>query len=306
MGLDRRMVLLTLVIASVIVSAVASGFTINAAGAASQKTTTYEGADFGQPWPTPPNASGNVTIESTQAKATVEAAIPSFTIGTPTLHGTNWQVPIQNGANEVTSIQVAAISASTAEEAKNIVAASFENGWKAGEPTLMRTMYNVPILDSNGTTIAYVMVDGNSGKIVNRPSTPPTATTESITLTVTSDQAKTKVSDAIKAFQVGGANDSGALWVVSVKYNDKVVMTVLLGKVNTPTSADAVNAVKDSMGKGWIAGEPKQIGFGYNVPILDANGNTIGNVMVDGKTGDITLGFGRPGDSTPGFPPPHT
>ena len=301
------MVLLALVIASVIVSAVASGFMINPAiGAASQGRTIYQGANFDQPWLTPPNSSGNVTIDSAQAKAAVEAAIPSFTIGTPTLHGTNWQVPIQNGASEVTSTQVAAISASTADEAKNIVAASFENGWKAGEPTLMRTMYNVPVLDSNGTTIAYVMVDGNSGKIVSRPSIPPTATTESITLTVTSDQAKTKVTDAIKAFQVGGANDSGTLWTVSIKYNDTIVMTVLLGKLNTPTSEDAVNAVKDSMGKGWSAGEPKQIGFGYNVPIVDANGNTIGNVMVDGKTGDITHGFGRPGDGTPGFPPPHT
>jgi hypothetical protein len=306
MSISRRVVLLALVIAAVIGSAVASGFMINPAmGVASQGTTTYDGAKFGNPWLTP-NSAGNVTIDSAQAKATVEAAIPSFTIGTPTLRGTNWQVPIQDGANEVTSMQVAAISASTAEEAKNIVELSFENGWKTGEPTLMRTMYNVPVLDSNGATIGYVMVDGNSGEIVFRPSTPRTTATESITLTVTSEQAKTKVSDAIKALQVDGANDSGTVWIVSIKYNDLVVMTVLLGKVNTPTSADAVKAVQDSMGKGWSAGEPRQIGSSYSVPIVDANGNTIGNIRVDGQTGEITPGFGNPGDRPPGFQPPHT
>jgi hypothetical protein len=306
MGISRRVVLLALVITAVIGSAVASGFTINpATGAASQGTTTYEGANFDNPWLTP-NSSGNLTIDSAQAKATVEAAIPSFTIGTPALHGTNWQVPIQNGANQVTSIQVATISASTAEEAKNIVGVSFEIGWKAGEPTLMRTMYNVPVLDSNGATIAYVMVDGNSGKIVDRPSTPLTATTESVALTVTSEQAKTKVSDAIKAFQVGDANDSGTVWIVSIKYNETIVMTVLLGKVNTPTAEDAVKAVEDSMGQGWSAGEPKQIGFTYNVPVIDTNGNTVGNIRVGGETGEIIPGFGNRGDSAPGFPPPHT
>jgi hypothetical protein len=300
------MVLLALIIIAVIGSAVASGFMINPAmGVVSQGTTSYVGADFGNPWFTP-NSPGNVTIDSAEAKATVEAAISGFTVGTPTLHGTDWQVPIQDGANEVTSIQVATISASTADEAKNIVEASFANGWKAGEPTLMRTLYDVPVLDSNGATIAYVMVDGNSGEIVNRPSTPQTTTTESITLRVTSEQAKTKVTDAIKAFQVVDANDSGTLWAVSIKYNGTIVMTVLLGKANTPTSEDAVKAVQDSMDKGWSAGEPKQIGFGYNLPIIDANGNTIGNVMVDGKTGEITFGFGRVDGGTPEFPTPHT
>jgi hypothetical protein len=306
MGASRRVVLLALVIAAAMGSAVASGFTISPAmGAASQGTTTYDGTNFGNPW-LPPDSAGNVTIDSAQAEATVEAAIPSFTIGTPTLHGTNWQVPIQNGADEVTSIQVTTISTSTVEEAKNIVEVSFENGWKAGEPALMRAMYSVPVLDSNGATIGYVMVDGNSGEIVNRPSTPRTTATESITLTVTSEQAKTKVSNAIKALKVDGANDSGTAWIVSIKYNDLVVMTVLLGKVNTPTSADAVKAVQDSMGKGWSAGEPRQIGSSYSVPIVDANGNTIGNIRVDGQTGEITPGFGNPGDRTPGFQPPHT
>jgi hypothetical protein len=305
MGLNRRMALLVVVVAAVIGSAFAASFMINSvAGAASSATPGYQGGYSDKPWPMA-NSSGNVTIDSAQAKATVETAILSFTVGTPTLHGTTWQVPIQSGANEVTSIQVATISASSAEEAKNIVGGSFENGWKAGDSTLMRTMYNVPVLDSNGATITYVMVDGNSGKIVNRPSTPPTRTTQSTTLAVTSQQAKSTVSDAIKAFQVGDANDSGTVWIVSIKNNDMVVMTVLLGKLNTPTSEDAVGAVKDSMGKGWSAGEPKQMGFGYNVPIVDANGNTVGYVMVDGKTGDITFGFGRSGDGTPGFPSPH-
>jgi hypothetical protein len=112
---------------------------------------------------------------------------------------------------------------------------------------------------------------------------------------VTSEQAKTIVSDAVKAFQIGEVKDGGSVWMVSIKYNDKVVMTVLLGKLNTPTSGDALKAVQDSIGKGWNAGEPKQHGFTYNVPIVDANGNPIGNIRVDGRTGDITVGFSSPG-----------
>jgi hypothetical protein len=114
-------------------------------------------------------------------------------------------------------------------------------------------------------------------------------------VTVTSEQAKTIVSDAVKALQIGEVKDGGSVWMVSIKYNDKVVMTVLLGKLNTPTSGDAVKAVQDSMGRGWSAGEPKQHGFTYNVPIVDANGNPIGNIRVDGRTGDITGGFSLPG-----------
>jgi hypothetical protein len=64
-------------------------------------------------------------------------------------------------------------------------------------------------------------------------------------------------------------------------------MTVLLGKLNTPTSEDAVKAVQDSIGKGWKAGEPKQLQSLYNVSIIDALGNTVGNIRVDGKSGDI-------------------
>lgn len=109
--------------------------------------------------------------------------------------------------------------------------------------------------------------------------------------TVTSDQAKTKVSDAIREFKVGEAKDTGNLWMVSIKYKDSVVMTVLLGKLNTPTSEDAVKAVQDSMAKGWKAGEPKQLQSIYNVPIIDARGNTVGNIRVDGRSGEITSGF---------------
>ena len=110
-------------------------------------------------------------------------------------------------------------------------------------------------------------------------------------VTVTSEQAKTIVSDVVKALQIGEVKDGGSVWMVSIKYNDKVVMTVLLGKLNTPTSGDALKAVQDSIGKGWSAGEPKQHGFTYNVPIVDANGNAVGNIRVDGRTGDITAGF---------------
>jgi len=95
----------------------------------------------------------------------------------------------------------------------------------------------------------------------------------------------------VTAFQIGEVKDGGSIWMVSIKYNDKVVMTVVLGKLNTPTSGDAVKAVQDSMGRGWSAGEPKQHGFTYNVPIIDANGNAVGNIRVDGRTGDITAGF---------------
>ena len=110
-------------------------------------------------------------------------------------------------------------------------------------------------------------------------------------VTVTSEQAKTIVGDTVTAFQIGEVKDGGSIWMVSIKYNDKVVMTVVLGKLNTPTSGDAVKAVQDSMGRGWSAGEPKQHGFTYNVPIVDANGNAVGNIRVDGRTGDITAGF---------------
>jgi len=112
-----------------------------------------------------------------------------------------------------------------------------------------------------------------------------------VTVTVTTEQAKTMISNALKEFTVGNVTDRGSVWVVSIKYKDKAVTDVPLGKLNTPTSQDAVKAVQDSMGKGWSTGEPKQHGFIYNVPIIDANGNTISNVRVDGRTGNIAAGF---------------
>ena len=113
-------------------------------------------------------------------------------------------------------------------------------------------------------------------------------------ITVTSDQAKTKVNDAIKEFKIGDARDAGNVWAVSVKYKDKVVMTVLLGKVNTPTSDDAVKAVQDSIGKGWKAGEPKLLQSTYNVPLIDGRGNAVGNIRVDGRSGNFTARFPLP------------
>ena len=113
-------------------------------------------------------------------------------------------------------------------------------------------------------------------------------------VTVTSDQAKTKVNDAIKEFKVGDARDAGNVWAVSVKYKDKVAMTVLLGKLNTPTSDDAVKAVQDSIGKGWKAGEPKLLQSIYNVPLIDGRGNAVGNIRVDGRSGNFTAGFPLP------------
>jgi hypothetical protein len=215
----------------------------------------------------------------------VEASVPSFKIGTITSLRTGWLVPIEDGKGVVTSIQVNTVSASTAEQAKAVVQGSLSTGWKAGEPRLMRTIYQVPLLDAKDATIGHVSVDGGSGEIIRKPST---------ILTVTIQQAKTMISDAIKEFTVGEAKDAGSTWVVSIKYKDKVVMTVLLGKLNTPTSEDAVKTVQDSMKKDWSAGEPKQIQFTYNVPVIDVNNNVVGSIRVDGRTGNIAAGL-RPG-----------
>lgn len=246
-----------------------------------------EGRNFNGPWPdfNRPGAPGNVTISSAQAKAAVEASIPGFKIGTVTSVRTGWLVPIEDGKGVVASIQVNTVSASTAEQAKAVVQGSLGAGWKAGEPKLMRTIYEVPVLDSKDATISHVSVDGKNGEIIRKPST---------ILTVTSQQAKAMVSDAIKGFTVGEAKDAGSTWMVSIKYKDKVVMTVVLGKVNTLTSDDAVKAVQDSLKKGWSPGEPKQIQSAYNVPVIDINNNTIGNIRIDGRTGDIAAGL-RPG-----------
>jgi len=51
-----------------------------------------------------------------------------------------------------------------------------------------------------------------------------------------------------------------------------------------------VKAVQNSLGKGWNVGEPKQLQFIYNVPIIDTNNNTVGFIKVDGRTGDIVGG----------------
>ncbi|MEM2106701.1 MAG: hypothetical protein QXV46_02685 [Candidatus Bathyarchaeia archaeon] len=110
-------------------------------------------------------------------------------------------------------------------------------------------------------------------------------------ITVTNSQAKIIVNDALETFTTGKVSERGAVWIVSINYKDKPIMIVPLGKINTPTSQDALKAVQESMVKGWSAGEPKQHGFIYNVPITDSNGNIVGNVIVDGRTGEILTGF---------------
>jgi len=270
------------VLASVLVVAFAA--TADSGAVVAQEKAPYGDTHFNRPWPGLRNQSwsGSVTIGSAQAKALVEAAIPSFRVGTIASSRTGWLVPIEDGKGMVTSIEVSKVSASTAEQAKVIVEESLKKGWKAGEPKLLRTVYDVPLLDSKDTTIGYVRVEGRSGEIMRKPST---------ILTVTIEQAKTIVNDAIKELKVGEAKDGGSVWMVSIKYKDNVVMTVLLGKINTPASEDAVKAVLDSIAKGWKAGEPKQLQSIYNVPIIDARGNTVGNIRVDGRSGDITTGF---------------
>ncbi len=226
--------------------------------------------------------SGNVTIASTQAKSTVEADIPNLKTGTPASFRLSWIVPIEDAKGMVTLIRVSHVNANTSDQAKDVVTASLAKGWTAGTPKLVRTVYFVPLLDSSNKTISYVRVDGMSGNIM--------LTSSSLAPAVTSAQAKTTVSDAIKNFTVGDVKGRVGAWIVSIKDGDKTVMTVILGKINTPKSEDAVNAVKSSLEKGWTAGEPKQQRSVYTVPIIDSNGNTIGNIIVNSRTGDI-LGF---------------
>jgi len=225
--------------------------------------------------------SENVTITSAQAKSAVEADIPNLKVGTPTSFRLSWIVPIEDGKGIVTMIRVSHVTANTTDQAKTAVTESLTKGWTAGTPNLVRTVYYVPLIDSSNKTISYVRVDGRSGNII---------LTSSPTLAVTSAQVKTTVSNAIKNFTVGDVKERVGAWTVSIKDGNKTVMTVILGKINTPKSEDAVNAVKSSLEKGWTAGEPKQQRSVYNVPIIDSNGDTIGNVRVDGRTGDI-LGF---------------
>jgi len=229
-----------------------------------------------------PGMSENVTITSAQAKSAVEADIPNLKVGTPSSFRLSWIVPIEDGAGIVTMIRVSHVTANTTDQAKTVVTDSLAKGWTAGTPKLVRTVYYVPLLDSSNKTISYVRVDGRSGNIMLTSSSP--------TLAVTSAQVKTTVSNAIKNFTVGAVKERVGTWIVSIKDGDKTVMTVILGKINTPKSEDAVNAVKSSLEKGWTAGEPKQQRSVYNVPIIDSNGDTIGNIRVNGRTGDI-LGF---------------
>ncbi|MEM1525040.1 MAG: hypothetical protein QW372_03925 [Nitrososphaerales archaeon] len=221
---------------------------------------------------------GNLTINADQARAIVEADIPNFKIGTISSSKMDWIIPIEDDKGVVLSIRISKISAPTVEQARSIVEESLKKGWSAGEPKLMGTIYIVPIIDSNNLTIGYVMVDGKSGEILRRPST---------ILKINSEQAKTIVNNAIKEFKVGEVKDRVNVWVVGIKYKDKVIMNIILAKLNTPTSEDAKKVVEESLKKGWSAGEPKQLRFIYNVPIIDYKGNTIGNVKVDGKTGEI-------------------
>jgi hypothetical protein len=221
---------------------------------------------------------GNVSIDSAQAKATVEAVIPSLRVGTVASLRTGWLVPIEDGKGVVASIQVSNVAASTAEQAKAIVEESLRKGWKAGEPRLAGAIYAVPLLDSKDSIVAIVRVDGRSGEIIRRPST---------IMAVTAEQARAMANDAIREFKVGEARDRGGSWMVRIEYRGKAVMAVVLGKLNTPSAEDAVKAVQDSLGRGWSAGEPKQLRSAYRVPILDSKGNAIGGIGIDGRTGEV-------------------
>ncbi len=227
-----------------------------------------------------PGNFANVTIDAAKAKAVVEASIPNYKVGTITSAGTSWIVPIEDGKGVVASIALSKVSASTTDQAKTTIEDSLKKGWKAGEPRLTRVIYNVPLLDSSGVTITYARVDGRNGEIIRGPTTIPA---------ITSEQAKAIVSDAVKQFTVGDVRDRGSVWMVSIKYKDKVLMTIPLGKLNTPTSEDAIKVVQDSLAKGWNVGSPTLARLIYSVPITFGN-NTIGIIHVNGGTGDIITG----------------
>jgi len=239
----------------------------------SQAASLHAGRGWG--WQFGPTA--KPAISADQAKAAVSGDIANFKVGTPRSTSAAWITPIEDGKGIVASIPVTRVGASTGDQAKSIVADSLSKGWKVGDPRLVRGNYVVPLLDQNGATIGRVRVDGATGEIVR--------------ITVTIERAKTIVSDAQKDFKVGEALDGRSVWRVSINYGEKTVMSVSLAKVNTPTSADAVQAVQASIGKGWSVGEPRQFGFVYIVPIIDSNGATIGNIRVDGRTGEILAGF---------------
>jgi len=295
---NLRISLLTVAIITVIGSALlASIMFTTTANATPDKTTTLDGMRAGGPFSMlrgfvashfrhgffdNQGLSGNVTITVEQAKTLVETSITSFKTGTPISFVKGWNVPVEDGKGVVISIPVGKISASNADQAKSIVDASLANGWKTGDPKLVRTIFSVPLIDSSGTVISNVNVNGVSGEII-RP--------QSKTLTVTSEQAKTIVSNAIKDLKIGDVKARGSIMAVGITYNDKVIMNIVLGKVNTPTSEAAIKTVQDSMANGWSAGEPKQLRFIYFVPINDANGNIIGNIGVDARTGTIAVGL---------------
>ncbi|MEM3381352.1 MAG: hypothetical protein QXO75_08595 [Nitrososphaerota archaeon] len=166
--------------------------------------------------------------------------------------------------------------------------------------TLLMVVILVTVSSAYAANIVFTAVanTGSEGPPVNwgaclgkRP--PPREWQGNMTynVTITDSQAKTIVKDALKEFTVGEVSDRGAVWIVSINYMDKPVTIIPLGKINTPTSQDALKAVQDSIDKGWSAGETKQHGFIYNVPIIDSNGNIICNIRVDGRTGEIPTGF---------------
>jgi len=296
-NMNRRTTLLVAAIALLVVAVPTAGFAFAAVNTAPARMTGdfknrqspgmpgLGNAPLNRGFPQPnqlrQHSPGNVTIDATQAKTLVSTSISSLKVGTVSSFGAGWIVPLEDAKGVVTSIQVTKISAPTADQAKSIVENSLKSGWKTGDPKLMGTTYSVPLLDSSNVEIGSVRVDGKTGEIMRRPST---------IVTVTSDQAKSKVNDAIKDFKVGDVKDRGSTWMVDINYKDKAVMTLVLGKLNTPTSDAALKAVQGSV-TSWKAGDPKQLQSNYNVPIIDANGNTVGNIRVDGRTGDITTGF---------------
>jgi hypothetical protein len=226
--------------------------------------------------------SKNVTISSVQAKAVVEAALSNLKIGTIASLRTSWIVPIEDEKGVIALIRVSKINAPTVEHAKNIVEESLKKGWKTGEPRLVRIVYRVPLFDSNNVLITHVKVDGRSGEIIRKPTT---------MLSITKDQAKAIVSNAIKEFKISEVKERNTLWIVSIEYKDKIVMVIPIEKLNAPNSEGAIKAVQESLRNGWSAGEPKEFQSIYNVPIIDAYNNTIGSVKVDGRTGDIIAGI---------------
>jgi|GEM_PF-3480291 hypothetical protein len=299
MGMNRRerLTLLAAIVAVAAVSALLANATFVAAANAGSVAMARGAAPPKAPWAINPQVDwrgpgmagwaparwgwgrpGNVSIDPAQAKAAVEADIPGFRVGTVSSFEIGWLVPIEDGKGVVATIRVSNVAASTAEQAKAIVEESLRKGWRAGEPRLARGVYAVPLLDSKGSIVAIARVDGRSGEIIRGPST---------VLAVTPERARSIANDAIKGFVVGEVRDRGGSWIVRVEYGGKAVMAIALGKLNTPTADEAARAVRESLAKGWSAGEPRQFRSFYAVPILDANGNAVGRIVIDGRTGEV-------------------